>query len=223
MTRLLSALMFCLCTGAANASPDDRDRIPEGGETVSRHYATVESLQLHYRQAGSGKPSAARPVVALHQSPNSSQVYVEFLAVLGADRRVIAPDTPGFGGSDRPLQKPTIEDYAGFMEGFARKLNLPAVDVIGYHTGGAIAIEWARRHPDRIAHLKQVGVPAFTREEIARFSESPWPTPAPSARIAEAHVSVIARRAVRAKAWYPRSKAASTRRRRGCFLPHRES
>jgi pimeloyl-ACP methyl ester carboxylesterase len=114
----------------------------------------------------------------LHQSPNSSQVFVEFLSVFASDRRVIAPDTPGFGSSDRPPAQPTIADYAALMEQFARDLELGAVDVIGYHTGGAIAIEWARRHPERITHLMLVGVPAFTAEERARFRESPWPTPA---------------------------------------------
>ncbi len=179
MLRSLFAVLLTLPLAQVWGSPDDRSRIPEGGEAVTRHYATVNSLQIHYRQAGAGRPMAARPVIALHQSPNSSQVYVEFLAVLGADRHVIAPDTPGFGGSDRPLRQPTIADYAGFMEGFVQALGLETVDVIGYHTGGAIAIEWARRHPERIAHLMLVGVPAFTPEEIARFSESPWPTPAP--------------------------------------------
>lgn len=177
MTRLMTALLFCLSAGLASGSPDDRDRIPDGGESVTRHYVTVDSVQIHYRQAGQAGDTTPRPVVALHQSPNSSQVFVEFLSVLARDRRVMAPDTPGFGSSDRPPRQPTIADYAGFMEGFARNLGLGTVDVIGYHTGGVIAIEWARRYPERLRHLMLVGVPAFNPEERARFLESPWPKP----------------------------------------------
>ncbi|MEE4174519.1 MAG: alpha/beta fold hydrolase [Xanthomonadales bacterium] len=175
-----SILLFAFLPAIlAWGAPDDRDRLPPDGAPVTRHYASVDALQVHYRQAGPERADSARPVIALHQSPNSSQVFVEFLSVLGKDRRAIAPDTPGFGASDRPPTRPDITDYASTMEGFARALELGAVDVIGYHTGGAIAIEWARQHPERIAHLMLVGVPAFTEEERARFREAPWPAPSP--------------------------------------------
>jgi pimeloyl-ACP methyl ester carboxylesterase len=112
MLRTLAAVLLLLSLTGTWASPDDRSRIPDGGEAVTRHYATVDSLQIHYRQAGAGRQTVKRPVIALHQSPNSSQVFVEFLSVFASDRRVIAPDTPGFGSSDRPPAQPTIADDA---------------------------------------------------------------------------------------------------------------
>lgn len=166
--------------GAAQASPVDRDRIPPGGQEVTRHYATVDGLQVHYRAA---KPAPGRgrapTVFALHQSPNSSQVYVEFMALLARDRRVIAPDTPGFGQSDAPERQPAIADYARIMDGLAEQLGESEVDLVGYHTGAATAVEWALANPARVRRLWLVGVPAFNADERARLGASPWPNPAP--------------------------------------------
>lgn len=167
---------------------DDAQRISPEGQAVTRNYAEVEGLQIHYREAR--PPSGVtprRPVIALHQSPNSGQVYVEFMSLLAADRRVIAPDTPGFGQSDRPLEAPSIADYARWMDGLADALGLEAVDLVGYHTGASIAVEWAIANPQRVQRLWLVGLPAFNAEERARLAKDPWPNPAPldALRVAE--------------------------------------
>lgn len=176
-----AALALCLiaATVTAIAAPADRERQLPGGAPVTRHFAGAGGLQLHYRRAAPPEPSAHRPVVCLHQSPNSSQVYVEFLSELGRDRLALAPDTPGYGESDIPSEQPDIAAYADSFEAFAAGLELGEIDVVGYHTGASVAVEWALRHPERIAHLVLVGVPAFTPEEVRRFSASPWPKPEP--------------------------------------------
>jgi pimeloyl-ACP methyl ester carboxylesterase len=43
------------------------------------------------------------------------------------------------------------------------------VDLLGYHTGAAIAVELARRHPDRVRRLVLVSVPVFPEETKARL------------------------------------------------------
>lgn len=178
----LTAVLLCLFLPGApfsvEAAPADRERIPADGAPVTRHFAGAGELQLHYRRAGPAG-GEQRPVICLHQSPNSSQVYVEFLAELGRDRLVLAPDTPGYGESDRPRAQPSVADYAAIFERFAKELDLAEVDLVGYHTGAAVAIEWALAAPERVRNLLLVGVPAFTPEEVTEFSASPWPKPRP--------------------------------------------
>lgn len=182
----LPVLSLCLAAGAALADHRDRDRRPPGGQPVQRGYVTVDGLQIHYREARPDGDRQRLPVVALHQSPNSGQVYVEFMSLLARDRRVVAPDTPGYGGSDRPPAAPAVRDYARYMEGLAERLGLEQVDLVGYHTGASIAVEWARLAPERVRRLMLVGLPAFDQEERAALAANPWPSPEPldAARVA---------------------------------------
>ncbi|ANY18658.1 Tropinesterase [Tsuneonella dongtanensis] len=176
MIRWLSFFWLLVALpAAAVAEPADRSRFIGRSAEVTRHFADLPDGQIHFRKAGKAGPHA--PVVLLHQSPNSSQIYVEFMAELGRDRQVFAPDTPGFGESDLPAAVPEIADYARTIAKFLESQSLGQVDLLGYHTGAAIAIELARRYPERVRRVILVGIPAFTPEEAAAFEAQPWPTP----------------------------------------------
>lgn len=157
------------------AQPADTSRFAERPAEVSRHFVDLGDMQMHFRRAGMQGENT--PLVLFHQSPSSSMVFVEYMAEMGADRLVYAPDTPGFGNSDLPAEAPLIEDYATAMLAFLDANNLAQVDLLGYHTGAAIAIELAGRYPKRVRKLIIVGLPAFTLEEYTAFEEQPWPQP----------------------------------------------
>jgi pimeloyl-ACP methyl ester carboxylesterase len=99
-------------------------------------------------------------------SPKSGLVYEPFLALIGASRPAYAPDTPGFGASDPPPEPPGIEDYAETMLAFCDRLGLGELDLMGYHTGSKIAVELARRAPDRVRRLVLVSAPVYTEAEL---------------------------------------------------------
>lgn len=161
------------------AEPADPARFASRPAAVEREFVRVGYGQLHLRRTVpvTRPASGPTPVMLFHQSPNSSQVFVEFMAELGADRQVFAPDTPGFGNSDLPSRQPAIADYARAMSELADALGLHRVQVIGYHTGAAIAIELARTRPELVAGLVLVGIPVFEAEEQAAFRAQPWPLP----------------------------------------------
>jgi len=76
-------------------------------------------------------------------------------------RKIIAPDTPGYGQSDGPHAPIDMSGYAdAFIDTVARTAAMPA-DVLGYHTGAYIAAEAAIRRPDLFRRLIMVGVPFF--------------------------------------------------------------
>lgn len=173
--RLLIVASAALIPATVLAEPADRSRFENRPEVVTRHFSDIGQAQLHFRRAG--KSSQNAPVVLFHQSPNSSQVFVEYMSELAQDRAVFAPDTPGFGESDLPAHQPEIADYAAAMIAFFDAEKLGQVDLVGYHTGAAIAIEIARTHPDRVRRLILIGVPAFTPDEADAFEAQPWPKP----------------------------------------------
>jgi len=134
---------------------------------VSRGYAPGPFGQIHYRSAG--KPGSKPPLLLLHPSPLSSYVFEVFMVAASQDRLVIAPDTPGFGLSDPPSHQPDIADYAAAMLAFVAGLKLGAVDVLGYHTGSATAVEMALQAPAQVRHLVLVGASLFNEAELAAF------------------------------------------------------
>ncbi len=165
--------------GLAAAGPFNRARLGDAPVLMRRGFVDTPSGQIHYRMAepANGVLITASPVACFHQSPISSQIYVELMSHLATDRRVYAFDTPGFGESDLPLEPPEVTDYAATMLATFDALELTRVDAIGYHTGASIVTQMAADAPERFGALVLAGVALLNEEERASFFERPWPAP----------------------------------------------
>lgn len=146
---------------------------------LRRTYVDVRYGQLHLRSAfaGNGGFDELTPLVCLHESPMSGRTFDRLLPLMGTDRSVYAPDTPGFGESDPPPRQPTIADYAAAIGDFIDHLRLRQVDLLGYHTGACIAAELAIARPERVRRVAMVAAPVFSDAERAAFDAAPWPAP----------------------------------------------
>ena len=146
---------------------------------VRRMYVDCRYGQMHLRSAfaGNGGFDELTPLVCLHQSPMTGRVFDRFLPLMGTDRTVYALDTPGFGESDPPPVQPSIADYAGAVGDFLDHLRLRRVDLLGYHTGAAIAAELAISRPEQVRRVVMVAAPVFIDAEREAFDRAPWPAP----------------------------------------------
>ena len=133
---------------------------------VKRGYVDGPYGQIHYRLARPAR-SARPPLLCLHASPLSSIVFDRWIREIGKDRIAVAPDTPGYGGSDTPPQPVEIADFAAAMIRFLDEMKLGVVDVMGYHTGSLTSIELARRFPKRIRRVVLISAPNWSDEERA--------------------------------------------------------
>ncbi len=138
---------------------------------IWRHYADCRYGQIHFRSAeptdGSGADKT--PLVCLHQSPGSALEFVEFQAVMARDRRVLCPDTPGYGASDGPATQPDMDDYGAALADALTALGYGAggagpVDVLGFHTGNFVASALAVQRPDLVRRLVMPSIPYFAPE-----------------------------------------------------------
>jgi pimeloyl-ACP methyl ester carboxylesterase len=143
---------------------------------VRRGFADIADGQVHYRVADAGA-TGRTPLVLLHQSPMSSLTYQELLPRVGARRRSVALDTPGFGESFRPRRLPAIADYARWLHEAARGLGLERFDLLGMFTGASIAAEMATAFPQSVRRVVLCGPPLFTPEQQAQFLTNAWPAP----------------------------------------------
>ncbi len=154
----LSASVAASSANAGSAQP-----------VVRRRYAANRFGQAHVREAVGGR--SGPPLLCFHQAPNSSQTFEPAMPDLARDRTVLAFDTPGYGMSDPAPDPQTIESYAdGLADAIAElRLDRRGVDLLGYHTGAAIAASIALGGRVRVRRIALVAVPVFTPEERARF------------------------------------------------------
>jgi pimeloyl-ACP methyl ester carboxylesterase len=134
-------------------------------------------LHVHGAMPGGGGFDEATTLVCFHQSPMSGRVFQPLLEIMGRDRSVYAPDTPGFGESDPPPAKPAIADYAAAMVDFLDQMRFRKIDLLGLHTGALIAAEVALLRPDLVRRIVMIGVPVLSDEECDAFRRAPWPVP----------------------------------------------
>jgi pimeloyl-ACP methyl ester carboxylesterase len=102
------------------------------------------------------------PLVILHGTPGSRlQFRWMHEPAAAAGIRVIAPERPGYGASDRMPAGTTFSSYADDLRQLLDHLRLPTVTLCGVSGGGGFALAAACAHPERFERLILVsaGVP----------------------------------------------------------------
>jgi pimeloyl-ACP methyl ester carboxylesterase len=103
----------------------------------------VDGLRIAYVRAGSGPP-----LVLLHgYVGDGSTTWRPQLDALSDEFTVIAWDAPGAGRSSDPPEGFGLAGYADCLAGFVRALGLAQAHIVGLSFGGALALEFSRRHP----------------------------------------------------------------------------
>jgi len=81
-----------------------------------------------------------------------------FLPLAKAGFRVIAPDLPGYGYSDKPANgRYTIDAQAYAVVGLMDRLGIEKATIVGASYGGAVAATIALDYPERVGRLVLVG------------------------------------------------------------------
>ncbi len=128
---------------------------------LRRDYVGEVGRQIHVYRSTGAHGGDRLPVVCLHATAYAGRSLAPLVAAIGSDRLALALDTPGYGGSDRPVAGWSIEDYARALLSVFDELGLQQADVVGYHTGATLGLEMARLAPSRVRRLAVIGVPYF--------------------------------------------------------------
>ena len=120
---------------------------------------SVGGLKTFLLEAGEGTP-----VVLLHGLGATNASMLTTLSDLARDHRVIAPDLPGFGDSEKPIRTYDAPFFGRWLVSLLDELGIDKAHVVGNSLGGRIAIEGALLAPDRIDKLVLLAPsPAFIR------------------------------------------------------------
>lgn len=136
---------------------------------------TVGGIRTHLRMAGD--QGADEAVLLLHGNPGPSDDWLCVLDEIGGFARVVAPDMPGYGQSERPRDFDySVAGYAGFLGQLLDALGIRRVHLVLHDFGGSWGLGWAATHPDRVASMGLVNVglmPGYEWHSFARI----WRTP----------------------------------------------
>ncbi|MBO0743882.1 MAG: haloalkane dehalogenase [Candidatus Dormibacteraeota bacterium] len=114
---------------------------------------TVDVLDSAMSYVEAGRPGAGPALVFLHGNPTSSHLWRRVLPEIGLRARMLAPDLIGMGESGKPRLAYTFDDHARYLAGWFDALDLRDVVLVGHDWGGALAFDWASRHPERVSGL----------------------------------------------------------------------
>jgi 4,5:9,10-diseco-3-hydroxy-5,9,17-trioxoandrosta-1(10),2-diene-4-oate hydrolase len=124
-------------------------------ESTSRTI-TVDGVDVHYHEAGTG-----RPLIMLHGSGPGVSAWSNFrhnLPVFAEKFRVIMPDLPGFGRSALPELKEVYPlDAARRLARLMDELEIESAPMVGNSMGGAVAAEVAGHLPERLDRMAIMG------------------------------------------------------------------
>jgi len=133
-------------------------------------FIDVGGVRAHVREQGN--PDGI-PVVLIHGSMGSLQVWEGWARELGQQARLISVDLPGHGLTGAwPRDEYTVEAYADFIEVLVDTLNLDRFALVGHSLGGAVAWSFAATRPNRVSQLVLVDAAGYPRDG----GEAPLPT-----------------------------------------------
>jgi pimeloyl-ACP methyl ester carboxylesterase/DNA-binding CsgD family transcriptional regulator len=96
----------------------------------------------------------------------ASPIWRHWIEGLSRHRTYVRYDARGCGLSDRDPKEISFESWVRDLEAVADASGFERFPLLGISQGGAIAIEYATRHPERVSHLILYG--AFGRGRLKR-------------------------------------------------------
>lgn len=135
----------------------------------------INNIATLVRQAGS--PHSDEAVVFVHGNPGSSEDFDELLPYIGDFARVLAPDMPGFGKSERATDFAyTVDGFARHLDAILRHFGVVRAHLVLHDFGGPWGLAWAAAHADRVRSLVLINVGVLPGYRYHKYAHL-WRTP----------------------------------------------
>jgi pimeloyl-ACP methyl ester carboxylesterase/DNA-binding winged helix-turn-helix (wHTH) protein len=166
---------YRLVLGGVHGAAPPRAASPDDFRQDIRFATSTEGIRIAYATSGSGPALVRAPHWMTHLDWDwQSPVYGQFIQRLSQRHRLIRYDGRGCGLSDRDVQRVTLEQEVRDLEAVVDDAGLDRFALLGRSQGGAIAIRYAARHPERVSKLVVCG--GFSRGGQRRGERSMSPT-----------------------------------------------
>jgi len=106
------------------------------------------------------------PVLLIHGSPGDGQDFDRLARLLGNQRRLIAPDLPGFGESTHDIADYSFKAHAAYLWQLLDQLGIQKVHLVGWSMGGGVVLHMAHSAPQRVASLTMLSAIGVQEMEL---------------------------------------------------------
>jgi pimeloyl-ACP methyl ester carboxylesterase/DNA-binding winged helix-turn-helix (wHTH) protein len=114
----------------------------------------ADGIRLAYAVAGEGPPLVRAANWMTHLGYDiESPVWKHWVSDLSGNRRFIRYDERGCGLSDWDAKDFTFDDWVTDLESVVEALGLERFPLLGVSQGGAVAVAYAARHPQKVSRL----------------------------------------------------------------------
>lgn len=119
-------------------------------------------LTLHVYDVGA---KDAWPMLLIHGLGDEADTWRHLIPPLAAGHRVIAPDLPGFGRSEKPTEACSVPFFQGILLDLLDSLAITRVTLVGHSLGAVIAHSLALNCPERVDRLILIGGSLVVRSQ----------------------------------------------------------
>lgn len=152
------------------------DSAPITPAGFSHHYGNVAGVRLHY--VAGGNPQG-ETLVLLAGFPESWYSWRKVMPALAERYWVIAPDLPGQGDSDKPLEGYDTQSLANAIHALLQQLNVTDYYLAAHDVGAWVAFPYAALYGDEIKKLAilDAGIPGITLpDSLPHSGDRSWRT-----------------------------------------------
>lgn len=136
------------------------------GKAAAPHDIEAGGKRLRVLDIGAGDPL---PVVLIHGFGADLNAWMFTQPALAEHRRAVALDLPGHGGSEKAVGPGDLATLSGAVAEALDVLGIERAHLVGHSMGGAIALDFAVRQPDRVASLTLIAPAGLGPEISAAF------------------------------------------------------
>jgi pimeloyl-ACP methyl ester carboxylesterase len=131
-------------------------------DRVRHGHVNVDGIRIHWAEMGD--PNGALPIVLLHGINDSHLTWSRVAPLLASHRRVLMPDFPGCGLSERPDASYALQWHAHIIASWMALLRIEQADIVGHSFGGGVAQMMLLECPKRLRRVALVSSGGLGRE-----------------------------------------------------------
>lgn len=142
--------------------PDEAESTAPGCEV-----ADVSGHSLRYLKRGEGAEAA----LLIHGFGGDLNNWLFNHEALAGSRAVYALDLPGHGGSSKRVGDGSLQEFSQILGSFMETVGLSKAHLVGHSMGGAVALNLALAHPQKVVSLALIASAAFGPEIDGEYIE----------------------------------------------------